>query len=47
MKATPIQPGRAYHVRGMGLDFTALAANPVDAICIGIEILIEQGAPNA
>lgn len=44
MSATPIKPGRAYRVRGMGLDFTALAANPVDAICMGIEILIAQGA---
>lgn len=44
MSASPIIPGHAYRVRGMGLDFTALASHPVDAICVGIEILIAQGA---
>lgn len=43
MKAIPVIPGRAYRVTGQGLDFTALATNPVDALVIGIDILIEQG----
>lgn len=43
MKATPIIPGRAYGLTGCGLDLTVFASNPVDAIVMGIEILIEQG----
>jgi hypothetical protein len=43
MSATPIQPGRSYRVRGMGLDLVILAAHPCDAICTAIDILIEQG----
>lgn len=43
MKALPIIPGRAYHVTGMGLDFTALAPNAAAAIVVGIDILISQG----
>jgi hypothetical protein len=44
MSATPIVPGRAYRVRGMGLDFTALVPDACAAICLGVEILITQGA---
>jgi len=43
MKATPTIPGRAYHVTGMGLDITIFAPGPVDAIVVGIDILIAQG----
>lgn len=43
MKSTPVIPGRAYRVTGMGLDLTVFAPGPVDAIVVGIEILIEQG----
>jgi hypothetical protein len=46
MSVKPIIPGHAYHVRGMGLDFTALATNPVDAMCMAIDLLISQN-PNA
>ena len=44
MRATPVIPGRAYHITGHGLDVTVLASHPVDAIVVGIEILLEQGA---
>lgn len=44
MSIHPTIPGRAYRVLGMGLDFTALAPHPVDALCIGIDVLITQGA---
>lgn len=43
MIATPVVPGRAYHVRGMGLEFTALAGSAVEAICMAIDILLVQG----
>lgn len=32
MIATPIIPGKSYHVRGCGLDMTVLASHPIDAI---------------
>lgn len=44
MKATPVIPGRAYQVTGYSLNMTVLAAHPVDAIVIAIQILLDQGA---
>jgi hypothetical protein len=43
MKSTPVIPGRAYRVTGMGLDLTVFADNAAGAIVVGIEILITQG----
>lgn len=36
MSAKPIKAGRAYQVRGMGIDVVVLAAHPCDAICIAL-----------
>lgn len=32
MIAIPLVPGKAYRVRGHGIDMTILAAHPIDAI---------------
>jgi hypothetical protein len=39
MAATPLIPGRLYHVRGAGLDFNVLAGHGCDAICIALGML--------
>jgi hypothetical protein len=39
MFATPLIPGRLYHVRGGGLDFNVLAGHACDAICIALGML--------
>lgn len=39
MSATPIIPGRAYRVRGAGLDVAVIADNGCDAIGIALEML--------
>jgi len=41
MIARPIVPGRSYQVHGAGIDLTVLATNPVDAICIAIDMIKE------
>lgn len=39
MSASPLIPGRLYHVRGAGLDFNVLAGHACDAICIALGML--------
>lgn len=39
MSATPVVPGRAYRVRGGGLDITWLAGHACDAICGALRLL--------
>ncbi|EFU5258205.1 hypothetical protein HT797_004538 [Salmonella enterica] len=39
MSARPIVPGRAYRVRGCGLDLVVLATHPCDAICAALDLL--------
>lgn len=42
MRATPLIPGRLYHVRGAGLDLNIPASHPCDAICIAIGMLMKR-----
>ncbi len=41
MSARPIVPGHSYQVHGAGLDLTVIAPNPVDALCIAIDLIKE------
>lgn len=38
MCAYPTIPGRAYRVRGQGLDLTVLTDNPITAILIAVQL---------
>ena len=38
MKATPIIPGKLYRVIAADLDVTVIAAHPVDALLIGLDL---------
>ncbi|WP_257786729.1 hypothetical protein [Cupriavidus malaysiensis] len=42
MTALPIVPGHTYHVHGAGLSLTVIAQNPVDAICVALDIILES-----
>ncbi|WP_454734263.1 hypothetical protein [Cupriavidus pauculus] len=42
MSAAPIVPGKSYLVHGAGLSLTVIAANPVDAICVALDIILES-----
>ncbi|WP_260163898.1 hypothetical protein [Cupriavidus alkaliphilus] len=44
MLARPLIPGHSYHVHGAGLVLTVIAANPVDALCIAIDLIEECSA---
>jgi hypothetical protein len=43
MSATPIKSGKAYRVRGHGLDVVVIAAHPCDAICVALRNLEKKG----
>jgi len=42
MSAAPIVPGRTYLVRCAGQSLTVIATNPVDAICVALDIILES-----
>ncbi|WP_354676779.1 hypothetical protein [Cupriavidus plantarum] len=42
MSAAPIVPGKSYLVHGAGLSLTVIATNPVDAICVALDIILES-----
>lgn len=39
MSATPLIPGRLYHVRGAGFDLDVVASHGCDAICRVLNLL--------